>query len=360
MPRWKALPEGLDPQIREFTGQLRRLVDRAGLSVAALADRTGYSKTSWERYLGGRLLAPKGAVLALAEVTGAHPHHLTTMWELAERAWSRAESRHDLTMEAVRVSQARAALDERPAPARAATTTYAEPVREEPVRETPVRGGTVPPGARPPGRSPGSPPSRGRRRATLFLAGVTGALLVLGAVVFVPRLLDGNDTNRRAAPRSSASVRAAELPEGVRCAGADCAGEDPEAMGCGGELARTTDRAAVGTRLVEVRYSEVCGAAWARITRAGPGDTLTARAGGRTQRVTVEDTGDAYTRMLPVPGPGRTRACAEVGAGAKGCAGAKDAATARSSGEDAAAGAGTDTAADTGTDTAAGASAGAG
>ncbi|WP_239096648.1 helix-turn-helix transcriptional regulator, partial [Streptomyces sp. SID11385] len=142
MPRWKALPEGLDPQIREFTGQLRRLVDRSGLSVAALADRTGYSKTSWERYLGGRLLAPKGAVIALAEVTGAQPHHLTTMWELAERAWSRAESRHDLTMEAVRVSQARAALDERPAPARAATATYPEratgPVRED--QERGVRG----------------------------------------------------------------------------------------------------------------------------------------------------------------------------------------------------------------------------
>ncbi|MFJ4435466.1 helix-turn-helix domain-containing protein [Streptomyces sp. NPDC088923] len=341
MPRWKALPEGLDPQIREFTGQLRRLVDRAGLSVAALADRTGYSKTSWERYLGGRLLAPKGAVIALAEVTGAQPHHLTTMWELAERAWSRAESRHDLTMEAVRVSQARAALGERPAPARAATATYPGrnpgPVREEPERDVrgeplrggppvgerePARDGAAPPGARPPGRPSGASPSRGRRRATLFLAGVTGALLVLAAIVFVPRLLDRDDTNQRAAPRSSPSVRAAELPEGVRCAGADCAGEDPEAMGCSGELARTTDRAAVGTRLIEVRYSEVCGAAWARITRAGPGDTVTARAGGRTQRVTVADTGDAYTRMLPVAGPGRTRACAEVGAGTRGCAGA--------------------------------------
>ncbi|NED82861.1 DUF2690 domain-containing protein, partial [Streptomyces sp. SID11233] len=98
--------------------------------------------------------------------------------------------------------------------------------------------------------------------------------------------LHGDDTNQRAAPRSSASVRAAELPEGVRCAGAGCAGKDPEAMGCSGELARTTDRAAVGTRIVEVRYSEACGAAWARITQAGPGDTVTARAGGRTQRVT--------------------------------------------------------------------------
>ncbi|NEA47285.1 helix-turn-helix transcriptional regulator, partial [Streptomyces sp. SID10815] len=112
MPRWKALPDELDPQIKEFASHLRRLVDRSGLNVAALADRTGYSKTSWERYLGGRLLAPKGAVVALAEVTGANPVHLTTMWELAERAWSRAELRHDRTMEAIRISRARAALGE--------------------------------------------------------------------------------------------------------------------------------------------------------------------------------------------------------------------------------------------------------
>ncbi|WP_371577530.1 DUF2690 domain-containing protein [Streptomyces sp. NBC_01314] len=112
MPRWRALPDELDPQVREFAGQLRRLVDRGGLSIAAVADRTGYSKTSWERYLNGRLLAPKGAIVALAEVTGTDPLHLTTMWELAERAWSRSEMRHDMTMEAIRISQARAALGE--------------------------------------------------------------------------------------------------------------------------------------------------------------------------------------------------------------------------------------------------------
>ncbi|MFG1669786.1 DUF2690 domain-containing protein [Streptomyces sp. Y7] len=116
MPRWKTLPDELDPQVREFASQLRRLVDRSGLSIAALADRTGYSKTSWERYLNGRLLAPKGAIVALAEVTGTNPVHLTTMWELAERAWSRSEMRHDMTMEAIRISQARAALSEFGAP----------------------------------------------------------------------------------------------------------------------------------------------------------------------------------------------------------------------------------------------------
>ncbi|MFJ4948837.1 DUF2690 domain-containing protein [Streptomyces sp. NPDC088760] len=110
MPRWKALPEDLEPQIKEFTGRLRRLVDDSGLSIAALADRTGYGKTSWERYLGGRLLAPKGAVIALAEATGTDPGHLTTLWELAERAWTRAELRHDHTLTAVRITEARAAL----------------------------------------------------------------------------------------------------------------------------------------------------------------------------------------------------------------------------------------------------------
>ncbi|CAM5259208.1 hypothetical protein GCM10010329_05190 [Streptomyces spiroverticillatus] len=138
MPRWKALPEGLDPQVREFANQLRRLVDRSGLSVAAVADRTGYSKTSWDRYLNGRLLAPKGAVLALSEVTGTNPMHLTTMWELAERAWSRSEMRHDMTMEAIRISQARAALGEFGAPvaqnakSRKAGTTSTPPGQPKP------------------------------------------------------------------------------------------------------------------------------------------------------------------------------------------------------------------------------------
>ncbi|MEU3334324.1 DUF2690 domain-containing protein [Streptomyces sp. NPDC002144] len=111
------MPDELDPQVREFASQLRRLVDRSGLSIASVADRTGYSKTSWERYLNGRLLAPKGAIVALAEVTGTNPVHLTTMWELAERAWSKSEMRHDMTMEAIRISQARAALGEFGAPA---------------------------------------------------------------------------------------------------------------------------------------------------------------------------------------------------------------------------------------------------
>ncbi|MEU3951104.1 DUF2690 domain-containing protein [Streptomyces achromogenes] len=99
------MPDDLDPQIREFTDELRQLVDRSGLGIAALADRTGYGATSWERYLGGRLLAPKGAVIALAEVTGTPPGPLTTLWELAERSWSRAELRDGSTLQALRIAE---------------------------------------------------------------------------------------------------------------------------------------------------------------------------------------------------------------------------------------------------------------
>ncbi|MFE7401332.1 helix-turn-helix domain-containing protein [Streptomyces sp. NPDC057557] len=156
MPRWKALSDELDPQVREFAGQLRRLVDRRGLSIAAVADRTGYSKTSWERYLSGRLLAPRGAIVALAEATGTSQVHLTTMWELAERAWSRSEMGQDMTTEPLRISRASASLP--PAP------------------------------QQPPHRTGGGEADRcggSRRRLAVLLAGAVGVLFVLAGAVLL-------------------------------------------------------------------------------------------------------------------------------------------------------------------------------
>ncbi|NGO44418.1 XRE family transcriptional regulator [Streptomyces ureilyticus] len=440
MPRWRALPDELDPQVREFASQLRRLVDRSGLSVAAVADRTGYSKTSWERYLNGRLLAPKGAIVALAEVTGTNPVHLTTMWELAERAWSRSEMRHDMTMEAIRISQARAALGElgpnppkakggsrgkqaaskaaaaappKPAGAgagAAGATPAAAPRRPAAGGDAPTsflgripqkessgssgsagsvgsagssgRSGTSspagpsapragswgvapPPGlsgsagssgkpgqygqsgyspqsgqssqsgysaptgpsgpaggppedARPP-RSGGSPDApRRKRRVTMFLAGVVGALVMIAAALY---LTDpgGGESGDDAKPSPTPSV-SKNLPAGVECSGKDCTGQDPENMGCGGELATTTDSVTVGTALVEVRYSETCGAAWARITQATVGDEVqisSAGAAEQTGRVKVDT--DTYTPMVAVKDAGDVKACATLASGEEGC-----------------------------------------
>lgn len=143
MPRWRVLPDELDPQVREFTSQLRRLVDRSGLSMAAVADRTGYSRTSWERYLNGRLLAPRGAIIALAEITGTNPIHLATMWELAERAWSRSAMHHDITAETIQTSWAHAADFESEAPARHATGSWAARTRVTPATDVTGDGAPV-------------------------------------------------------------------------------------------------------------------------------------------------------------------------------------------------------------------------
>ncbi|WP_434595375.1 DUF2690 domain-containing protein [Streptomyces sp. A5-4] len=380
MPRWKALPEELDPQVTEFTNQLRRLVDRSGLSIAAVADRTGYSKTSWERYLSGRLLAPKGAVVVLAEVTGTNAGHLTTMWELAERAWSRSEMRHDMTMEAIRISQARAALGEfgqtqapvknskpgkRVAPSHASgpgrspapgpSAPAAGPGRSGDVGSVggTGRGAGAGQGAAPVGPSPAAPPQgfgappqgfgappqpsggdsgspdqqRRRRKVTMFLAGVVGTLLLIAAVVLLTDL-GGKDKQPTADEKPSATPTASapKLPAGVECAGDDCTGKDPENMGCGGDFAKTTATATIGTAVVEVRYSKTCGAAWARITRGTAGDTIRITSGaeagtgpGAGQDGTVDADKDAYTPMLAVAGATDAQACATLTTGVKGC-----------------------------------------
>ncbi|MGW1815067.1 XRE family transcriptional regulator [Streptomyces sp. NPDC002125] len=339
MPRWKALPQELDPQVREFAGQLRGLVDRSGLGLAAVADRTGYSKTSWERYLNGRLLAPKGAVVALAEATGTPQQHLTTMWELAERAWSRSEMRHDMTMEAIRISQARAALGEagvaaaplaagRAAGGGGVSTAAAPGERGRDAGRPPsdpVRHGAAPriPQQPLPGgvRDHEGRQGGGRRKVTLFLTGTVGALMLLAGAVLLTDLGGGEDGTGAAAATPSArpATSGPGLPAGVGCTGADCTGQDPEAMGCGGQFAGTVARATVGGGLVEVRYSETCGAAWARITQASPGDTVRITAGPAEQEGTVDADADAYTPMVAVERAADAEACATLASGTTGC-----------------------------------------
>ncbi|MGW2566623.1 DUF2690 domain-containing protein [Streptomyces sp. NPDC001537] len=403
------MPDELDPQVREFASQLRRLVDRSGLSIASVADRTGYSKTSWERYLNGRLLAPKGAIVALAEVTGTNPIHLTTMWELAERAWSRSEMRHDMTMEAIRISQARAALGEFGAPpvnakvsskssttarrsgsatatpgiagpAGVAPTVPPQPVGPDvrdaagAVRESgaspdadapesssganswglagykgPAPSGARAPGAAAPapqpaaggqGRTPETAPSPfgeppqvprpggdssaggGRRKLTMFLAGLVGVLVVTAAVFYLTDNGSGKKNEGGASPSPSVSVRT-DLPAGVKCSGASCTGKDAEAMGCTKDAASVTTAktAVVGTSTVEVRYSQTCGAAWGRVTQATQGDSVQVTAGKAKESDSITAAGDniAYTPMVAVKDAGEATACATLASGQKGC-----------------------------------------
>ncbi|KUN01112.1 hypothetical protein AQI95_32050 [Streptomyces yokosukanensis] len=63
---------------------LRDLKDRTGLSLAALAARTPYSKSAWHRYLSGGTPPPRPAVEALCRLAGADPEAVLALWEAAD------------------------------------------------------------------------------------------------------------------------------------------------------------------------------------------------------------------------------------------------------------------------------------
>ncbi|MEU4271436.1 DUF2690 domain-containing protein [Streptomyces sp. NPDC026092] len=336
MPRWQALPDELDPRVREFAGRLRRLVDRSGLSLAAVADRTGYSRAAWERFLDGRVLAPRAAVLALAEVTGADPVRLTAEWEQAERAWKGAGQ-----------GPGAAAGTTDAAPSANASTETSVSSHHSATGSTGSAGGagsigsSGSPGSAAPARqpepqaAPAAPRPRPALRVLLLLTGVLGALLVVTAAVLLADLGGGEgstDDRGGAATRTpttapgspGAGPSATTLPAGVKCSGAGCTGQDPEVMGCGGTFATTVSRAPVGfAGQVEVRFSRTCGAAWARVTGASPGDTLHVTAAGSGQDVTVGADPDAYTPMVATTDAADARACATPANGTRTCTGGR-------------------------------------
>ncbi|WP_127464781.1 XRE family transcriptional regulator [Streptomyces sp. B27] len=352
MPRWKALPDELDPQIREFASRLRRIVEHSGLDVNAVADRTGFSATAWERYLSGQLLPPRRALVVLADVTGTPQHHLTALWEPAERAWSRAGTGQDMTTETLRIRQvggAPGSAEAAGAAGRTATGTGTKdhggpgghdsgPYGNDPYANAPhipaQRGSGAPgPQQQPRQGARRNGPPGGGSNAVMLGVGAVGALIVItGAVMLAP-----DDEPAKATPTTAATTPAATptdggptggvseepaaaLPVGVECRGDECAGRNPDAMGCGGEYARTVTTTAIGNARVEVRYSEVCSAAWARLTEAGPGDTVTitgsAAAAAQNGRVSVRE---AYTPMVAVEKAADAKACATLTSGTKGC-----------------------------------------
>ncbi|MFB7028782.1 MULTISPECIES: DUF2690 domain-containing protein [unclassified Streptomyces] len=315
MPGWKALPDELDPEVRAFTERIRRLIDRSGLGVAAVAERTGRERASWDAYLTARRPLPRGAVTALAEATGADPSDLTIRWERTRGRYAAGDGGSG------------GGAPEVPSPAPRSTASEGEHRIPAPEDEH-----------RTPAPVPPPPPGHGTRtrRTTVLLhaVGILGALLVVTAALLLVDLgggdgPDGAADGRAAAPSTTSAPgpppRTA-LPAGVKCSGADCAGRDPEAMGCGGPLAVTVARARVGTAGVEVRHSAACSASWARITGAAPGDTVSVEVAGATERATVPEdadtaaTGtDAYTPMLAVAPGAAARACGTLADGTGAC-----------------------------------------
>ncbi|WP_427920215.1 DUF2690 domain-containing protein [Streptomyces sp. cg40] len=74
---------------QRLLAELHLLKRRTGLSLAALASVTPYSKSTWHRYLSGDQFPPRAAVEALARLAGTEPGTLLALWDTATREQSR-------------------------------------------------------------------------------------------------------------------------------------------------------------------------------------------------------------------------------------------------------------------------------
>ncbi|WP_030542188.1 XRE family transcriptional regulator [Streptomyces albus] len=254
------------PECAALAEGLRAARARTGLSLAALAERTPYSKSSWERYLNGKLPAPRQAVEALCAMAGEPPGRLLALWELADAEWSgRARS------------------------------TAPQPVTRGPVAPAPPT--TPGPGA-PDAGPTAARPRRFRPWHLLALgAGAAVAAAVTTAALWLPV---GPVSGRTAAPASPVL----DPPPG--CRGEACDGKDPDGMACGlpgrADALGPPRRTSTGAH-VEIRYSTVCDAAWGRVWHARAGDAVEVSApGAPPRRVVIRTPADArvyrFTPML--------------------------------------------------------------
>ncbi|MFF4015067.1 DUF2690 domain-containing protein [Streptomyces sp. NPDC001843] len=276
MGEWRALPEELEPEVWALVDRLRKMKDTSGLSLAALAEQTPFSKSAWERYLNGKKLPPREAVEALGRLVGRDVATLTSLWELAEQAWNRPRT---------------------PAP-------EADP-GEEPAAE------------------PVEPATRPARRMTAG-ARLSGVLVLSAAVAAGVAAFSAANGHDAAGPNGvsatpATSTTGAEAGLDTQCYSDGCAGLDPKDTGCAGD-AWTSALVRVDGVYVELRYSDACRAAWGRISWGAPGDMAEAvPAHGRHMRERVHYDTDVYTAMVPASDPSEAKACTQLRSGRHGC-----------------------------------------
>ncbi|MBW8739032.1 MAG: DUF2690 domain-containing protein [Streptomyces turgidiscabies] len=248
---------------------LRELPAGAGLSLAALAQRTAYSKSSWERYLNGKSLPPRQAVQELCRLANEPDGRLLALWEIAESYWS---------------GRAVAPVPDPPAD---------ESLREHPQEVSPPAG-----------------TGRGRLGGGRLLVVLASAYTVIvgGAAALLFFLLPDSEAQENGP--LPASVPFSIAPE---CHGAACEGRDPMRLICGiGPDTLASYRTATGAH-VELRHSKKCGASWARTWGTEIGDRVEVTAGGPTHSVRISNKDDAatfmYTEMTEVRTGSTVRAC---------------------------------------------------
>ncbi|MHA6757560.1 helix-turn-helix domain-containing protein [Streptacidiphilus sp. PAMC 29251] len=259
-----------------LAAELRALRARSGLSLAALAVKSAYSKSSWERYLNGRTLPPWPAVRTLCALADGSEPKVRALWELAETAWS---------------GRAVVASSSTPTPTEAAAPVPAAAVAESAAPQQ--------------SRAVTRPRSRTRSGAAV-LAGMAlcGSALTAGAGY----AWQGGGAGRRASsvPFSASASRSGFQ---VRCRSRSCEGADPIAMLCGAIPQTLAEfKTAEGAGL-QIRYNPQCQAAWARAWNTRAGDQVSMTTPGQPTRTVLVASQDAaetfrYTPMVAATADG--------------------------------------------------------
>ncbi|MEU9608682.1 DUF2690 domain-containing protein [Streptomyces sp. NPDC048057] len=278
-------------ECERLASELRALRTRTGLSLVALAARTPYSKSSWQRYLNGTKPLPRQAVVALCTLAGEPPARLLALWELADAAWS----------------------------GRAAADAEVRGVRDDDPADSPADN---------PAGGPDEAP-RGKRR-TVLLAASAGLTVATAATALGAWWLSGDEAKRgsdgAAKDDPTWSIVAPLRPS---CTGPQCAGEDPALMGCGADGVMTTlgSFTASGGQRLQLRYGETCRTVWARATGLRVGDRVVLSVPGQQdQHVTAVARRDAdrylVTPMSSAVDPSEARVClVPEGGGGQECLG---------------------------------------
>ncbi|WP_369252583.1 DUF2690 domain-containing protein [Streptomyces sp. R41] len=251
MVKRQPLPDSSHDAEQLLVERLRALKQRTGLSLAALATATPFSKSTWHRYLNGDQFPPRAAVEALGRLADSDPGPLLSLWDGAARAQSR-------------------------------TATVPQ----------------LPPG---PAAAPAQEGSRRTRRPNRAFA----ALAVVAATVAVTAgAADVLDFDEAAAPRAAAS-----------CRGSGCQGEFPTPETCGRDARTESSVAKAAQVVLlrfspscATVWSEVR-------TRAGGAREISIRSGqDELSAIYQGDKSDGYSSpMLAASTPRGAQACAKVG-----------------------------------------------
>jgi len=264
------LPDPSDDAGRLLVERLRTLKQRTGLSLAALATVTPFSKSTWHRYLNGEQFPPRAAVQALGRLADTDPGPLLSLWDAAARA------------------EFRAATPRRQSAGPAAPALHAPAL-------TPA---------------PAPAPVRARRlfrpnRAAVALAAVAATVAVTAGAADV---LDSDDA---AASHAAAS-----------CRGHSCQGEFPTSETCGRD-ARTESTVSEAAQVVLLRFSPSCATVWSEVrTRTDGAREISIKSAQDELSATYRgDASDGVdSPMLAASNPRGTQACAKVG-GKRACTG---------------------------------------